>query len=226
MEKQIQMKKKKMNNKIIVRNIELRLAGEDSNLIEGQAVVYNSWSRDLGGFTEIIKSGAISQELVDSSDVVANINHDNNQMVARWNRGKGTLRLELREDGLWFSFEAPPTERGKELLWNIRNNNLFECSFAFALPTDASSERWYREDGQLKREICRIASLYDVSIVTLAAYPATSVDNREKIDLDIITRSLDEAEAEEKRAEEEANKLEIINKIDDKMKNFLEKINI
>ena len=50
-----------MSNKIIVRNIELRLAGEDSNLIEGQAVVYNSWSRDLGGFTEIIKSGAISQ---------------------------------------------------------------------------------------------------------------------------------------------------------------------
>lgn len=215
-----------MNNKIIVRNIELRLAGEDSNLIEGQAVVYDSWSRDLGGFTEIIRSGAISQELVDNSDVVANINHDNNQMVARWNRGKGTLRLELREDGLWFSFEAPPTERGKELLWNIRNNNLFECSFAFSLPNTKTCERWYREEGNLRREISEIGGLYDVSIVTLAAYPATSVDNREKIDLDIITRSLDEAEAEEKRVAEEANKLEIINKIDDKMKNFLEKINI
>lgn len=215
-----------MNNKVIVRNIELRLASEESTLIEGQAVCYDSWSRDLGGFKEIIKKGAISQELVDNSDVIANINHDNGQMVARWNRGKGTLRLELREDGLWFSFDAPETERGRELLWNIRNGNLFECSFAFSLPDSNTCERWFREEGSLRREISEIGGLYDVSIVTLAAYPATSVDNREKIDLDIITRSLDEAEAEEKRAEEEALKAETLSNLDNRMKNFLEKINI
>lgn len=217
----------KMNNKIIVRNIELRASDEEnSRLISGQAVCFDSWSRDLGGFQEIIRSGAITQKLVDSSDVVANINHDNNQMVARWNRGKGTLRLELREDGLWFSFEAPPTERGNELLWNIRNNNLFECSFRFSLPINSTCERWYREEGILRREITQIGGLYDVSIVTLAAYPDTSVDNREKIDVDLITRKLDEAEAEQKRAEEEAKKLDTISKLDEKMKSFLEKINI
>lgn len=215
-----------MNNKIIVRNIELRVASEDSPIIEGQAVIYESWSRDLGGFTEIIRSGAITQELVDNSDVVANINHDSNQLVARWNRGKGTLKLDLREDGLWFSFEAPPTERGKELLWNIRNGNLFECSFAFSLPNNNTCERWYREDGGLKREITQIGGLYDVSIVTIAAYPATSVDNREKIDVEMITRSLDEKEAEQKRVEEEAKKDEILNGLNDRMKTFLEKINI
>lgn len=216
-----------MNNKVIVRNIELRLASEESTLIEGQAVCYESWSRDLGGFKEIIRKGAISQELVDNSDVIANINHDSmGQMVARWNRGKGTLNLELREDGLWFSFNAPETERGRELLWNIRNGNLFECSFAFSLPDSPTCERWFREEGSLRREISEIGGLYDVSIVTLAAYPATSVDNREKIDLDIITRSLDEKEAEQKKAEEEAKNAEILNGLNDRMKTFLEKINI
>lgn len=213
---------------IIRRNIEIRAAeDENSRLIEGVAVVFNSWSRDLGGFTEIIRSSAISQELVDNSDVIANINHDDNQMVARWNRGKGTLNLELKEDGLHFSYEAPKTARGDELLWNIRHGNLTECSFAFTLPNNDTCQRWYRgEDGELKREINEIGGLYDVSVVTLAAYPATSVDNRECIDVEAIKRSLDEAEAEKKAAEEAAKKEEIVATLDIRLKSFLEKVNI
>ena len=212
---------------IIRRNIEIR-AAEDSRLIEGVAVVFNSWSRDLGGFQEIIRSSALSQELIDNSDVIANINHDDALMVARWNRGTGTLNLELREDGLHFSYEAPETERGNQLLWDIRHKNITECSFAFSLPNNSTCQRWYRsEDGSLKREITEIGALYDVSCVNLGAYGDTYVDSRaEKIDVESIKRSLDEAENEAKKAEEEARKQDIINKIDEKMKNFLEKINI
>ena len=157
-----------------------------------------------------------------------NVNHDDNQMVARWNRGKGTLRLELREDGLYFDFEAPETERGNELLWNIRHGNLFECSFAFSLPANDTCQRWYRgEDGLLKREITQIGGLYDCAVVTTAAYSATSVDARsEKIDTEAIIRSLDEAEAEEKRAKEEARKEEIKAKLDEKLTNFYKNISL
>lgn len=212
---------------IIKRNIEIR-AAEDSRLIEGIAVVFNSWSRDLGGFSEIIRSSAISQELVDNSDVIANINHDDGLMVARWNRGTGTLNLELKEDGLHFSFQAPETERGNQLLWDIRHKNITECSFAFSLPNNDTCQRWYRdEEGGLKREIFEIGGLYDVSCVNLAAYSATSVDARsENIDIEAITRSLDEAEAEEKRVAEEARIAEIQSKLDEKLKTFLEKVNI
>lgn len=210
----------------IERKIELRLSSPESDLIEGQAIVFDSWSRNLGGFYEIIRSGAISQDLVNKSDVICNINHDNNQMVARWNQGRGTLHLDLREDGLWFSFQAPPTERGKELLWNIRNENLFECSFAFSLPDSGTCERWYREDGDLKREISQIGALYDVSIVDVAAYPATSVSNRENIDVDMIIRSLDEKEAEERTLEEEKKKEEINNKLNEKLSNFYKNISL
>lgn len=214
---------------IIRRNIEIR-AAEDSRLIEGVAVVFNSWSRDLGGFKEIIRSGAITQELVDNSDVIANINHNDELMVARWNRGQGTLRLELKEDGLHFSYEAPETERGNQLLWDIRHKNITECSFAFSLPQNDQCQRWYRDNDELCREIFEIGGLYDVSVVNVAAYPATSVANREQIDIEAITRSLDEQEAEEKRQEsekkEQERKDEIIGIIDVRLKDFLGSINI
>jgi len=211
---------------IINRNIEIR-AAEDSRLIEGVAVVFDSWSRDLGGFTEIIRSSAISQELVDNSDVIANINHDDALMVARWNRGSGTLNLELKEDGLHFSFQAPETERGNQLLWDIRHKNISECSFAFSLPNNDTCQRWFRsENGELKREIFEIGALYDVSCVNLAAYPATSVDARsEKIDVDAIKRSLDEKEAEAKAAEEQERKDKTIAILDIRLKDFYKNIN-
>lgn len=212
---------------IIKRNIEIR-AAEDSRLIEGVAVVFNSWSRDLGGFSEIIRSSAISQELVDNSDVIANINHDDSLMVARWNKGNGTLNLELKEDGLHFSFQAPETERGNQLLWDIRHKNITECSFAFSLPNNDTCQRWYRdEEGGLKREIFEIGGLYDVSCVNLAAYSATSVDARsENIDVEAIVRSLDEAEAEEKRQEEQARINEIHTKLDEKLSEFYKNISL
>lgn len=212
---------------IIRRNIEIR-AAEDSRRIEGVAVVFNSWSRDLGGFQEIIRSSALTQELIDNSDVIANINHDDALMVARWNRGNGTLNLELKEDGLHFSYDAPETERGNQLLWDIRHRNITECSFAFSLPANDTCQRWFRgEDGGLKREIFEIGGIYDVAVVNLAAYPATSVDNRnETIDIDMIIRSLDEKEAEEERALEEAKKAEIKEKLDGKLNDFYKNISL
>ena len=213
-------------NKIIRSSKEIR-AHADSRTIDGYAVVFDSWSRDLGGFTEIIRQSAITQELLNESDVIANINHDDNLMLARWIEGEGTLRLSLDEKGLRFEFDCPETERGNQLLWDIRNGNLFECSFCFALPDNDTCQRWFRsEDGSLKREITQIGWLHDVSIVSLAAYPATSVSNREQIDIEAITRSLDEAEAEQKAAEEQARKDEIIATLDVRLKDFLNKVNI
>ena len=217
----------------IERNCKEIRANQDSRTIDGYAVVFDSWSRDLGGFTEIIRRTAITEELLNESDIIMNQNHDDNQMLARWNQGEGTLRLSLDERGLRFEFEAPETERGNELLWNIRTGNLFECSFAFSLPDNSTCQRWFRdENGALKREITQIGGVYDCSIVTVAAYPATSVANREEIDIEAITRSLDEAAQierdrllEAQRLEEEARKDEIKAKLDEKLKEFYDKVN-
>lgn len=168
-----------MNKEIRMSNLEIRANDENSRIIEGYAVRFNEWSRDLGGFTEIIRSGAITNELLQNSDVVMCVNHDQDKMVARSRNGEGTLQLDLREDGLYFMFDAPNTALGDELLFNVRSGNLFECSFAFSLDSkNANCERWYNENGNLKREIFEISGLYDCSIVTHAAYPTTSVSSR------------------------------------------------
>ena len=216
-------------NKIYRSVAEIR-ANEESRTISGYAVVFDSWSRDLGGFTEIIRKSAITQELLNESDVIMNIDHNDSLMLARWKEGEGTLRLSLDEHGLAFEFEAPETERGNQILWDVRNGNLFECSFCFALPANRAGEHWYNdEDKSLKREITRIAWLHDCSIVITAAYPATNVDSREVIDIEAIKRSLDEIDEEKKKAEieaEEARKKEINDKLDNKLSEFYKNISL
>jgi len=180
--------------------------------ITGCAVKFESWSRDLGGFIELIHRGAITQQLIDSSDIIMNINHDEDKMVARSVNGVGTLKLDLRDDGLYFEFEAPDTNLGNELLYNIRSGNLFECSFAFTLPDNREGEKWSKSAEGYRREIFNINGLYDCSIVTHAAYGSTSCDVRyEHIDLDIIKRSLDEINSNKDMNDEKLKDLEAEN---------------
>lgn len=200
---------------------------EGSRRIEGQAIIYDSWSRDLGGFIEKINRGAVSEELLANSDVIANVNHDNDQMLARYVNGEGTLSLELREDGLYFSFDAPETERGNEILWNVSHGNYFECSFACML--NKSDVKRYREGDSYVQEITNISRLMDVSIVTHAAYPETSVSARSeeeaKAEFEDIKREVDEAEAaeraEQERIEQEKRTQEILDDLDRRRTEFL-----
>lgn len=185
-------------------NTALSASENESRTIYGCAVSFDQWSRDLGGFTEIIRRSAITPELLEKSDVIMNVNHDENKMVARSRNGNGTLNLELREDGLYFSFDAPTTALGDELLYNVRNGNLFECSFAFSIDKeDSESERWYRENDELKREIRSINGLYDCSIVSHAAYPSTSVSAR----FDEVKLTIEEVDKALNTYKEEINNL-------------------
>ena len=59
---------------VIYRSIDTVNAESESRTINGYAVVFDSWSRDLGGFQEIIKRGSITQDLINQSDVIMNIN--------------------------------------------------------------------------------------------------------------------------------------------------------
>lgn len=191
----------------IIRSASIHALVEDteSRTIEGVAITFDQWSRDLGGFKEIIRKGAVTQELINTSDVIMNVNHQDDKMVARCVNGNGTLKLDLREDGLHFSFEAPTTQLGDELLYNVRNGNLFECSFCFTIDTkDATAEKWTRgANNELKREIFKINGLYDCSIVNHAAYPTTSCSARSEE----IKATMQEVDAAMQLLENEINNL-------------------
>lgn len=193
---------------------------QESRTITGKAISFDTPSRYIG-YIEYVNRGAITQDLIDSSNITFNINHNDDYMMARWNRGQGTLDIQLKEDGVYFKFDAPPTDKGDELLWNIRHGNIYECSFAFTMPDDQAM-RWFRnEDDELCGEVLRIDGLYDLSAVTTAAYPDTDI-NANCFDLEAIKRSLDDAK--EERAEENVEKndtVSILNILDEKRKNIL-----
>ena len=204
------------NNNLEIRNngIVIERSYDDSRHVEGYAVVFESQSEDLG-FFETIERGAITQELVDNSDVFALLNHDDEKVLARSKNGVGSLKLTVDERGLKYEFDAAETQLGNDLLEYLKRGEINTSSFAFALDyNDPEAETWTRKNGANYRTIHKIAYLHDVSPVWNAAYSATSVSQRS---LDKIK----ELEEQEKREKEERDR-QILESLDEKLKEIEE----
>ena len=164
-------------------NIELRDEPE-SRHIEGYGSVFNERSLDLGGFVEMIAPGAFDG-VIERSDVKCYLDHNPGKgILARSRNGKGSLSLVVDEKGLQYSFDAPKTSLGDEVVEGIKRGDYSQSSFAFTV----DDEVWTKEaDGTYLRTITKIGGLYDVSIVANPAYEGTSV----------ALRSLDKFKAQE-----------------------------
>lgn len=169
-------------NKIIINSDTLEVrAGQpnntigDGNTVYGRAISYEVESDNLQ-FVEIIHRGAVDDELLQNSDVYARVNHSDDYIVARWNRGNGSLHLENREDGLYYSFDIPNTEKGRELAEHIRRGEITSSSFSFMV--NADGERWSKRNGKVYHEVDKIAYLHDIAPVYLPAYNASSCSLR------------------------------------------------
>ena len=177
----------------------------DNKTIYGKAISFETLSVDLGGFRETIKRGAITQELIDNSDIFARTNHDNDYILARSKNGKGSLSLELRNDGLYFSFELPNTEKGNELREHIKRGEITQCSFAFNAAKEKNAEVWRNENGMIYRDIYKIGYLGDVAPVYNPAYEETYVSMRAKECVKTLKEEEElKAMQEEDETEEEA----------------------
>jgi uncharacterized protein len=145
--------------------------GVASRTVEGYAAVFNSTSGNLGWFTEKIDPHAFDK--CDMSDVVALFNHDPNFILART---PNTLKIDVDERGLKYSFEAPETTAGNDLLISLDRGDVNSSSFAF----DVNEEAWEcKDNGEPdERTVLGISKLYDVSPVTYPAYPDTEVAHR------------------------------------------------
>lgn len=159
-----------------IGSIQLRSEG-NSRRVEGYAVVFDSPSEDMG-FIETIARGAITQDVLNNSDILFKFNHEDDKVLARWNKGVGSLSLELDDKGLKYSFDAPNTDLGNSVLEFLRRGDLSKSSFAFTLPTDDSCEKWEEKDGKYFRTIYRIDRLFDCACVWSPAYSETSCSQR------------------------------------------------
>lgn len=183
---------------------------EQEGHLSGRAICFNEISNVLYDpenrrfFREVIRPEAITEALIADSDIRMLFDHDKSRMLARNNRGKGSLKVELREDGVWFDFEIPNTTLGHDTAEMIRRQDVCGCSFAFR-DEDAT---WDFSDRSMPlRQVNHITGLYDLSIVVSPAYDQTSVSARSIEEAEAALRDT-EAEPEAKSDETEINKTE------------------
>ena len=190
---------------------------EESRKITGCAIKFDTESQYMG-FYEKIDRSAVDMDLIARSDIFALLNHNGEQVLARSRFGQGSLSLELRDDGLYYEFEAPHTQVGDELIEHIKRGEIFASSFCFSLPLEeAGDKREYDDNGVLHRTITKIGALYDVSPVYEPAYLATSCSKRtlnileeikEKNKMEEETRQQEEVKEQEEIREKEEEKPE------------------
>ena len=185
-----------------IRNISnyIKRSDDTSRLVEGTAIVFNSDSQDMG-FIETIDRNAITEETIRKSDIFATLDHNKERgILARSRYGEGTLKLSLEEDGLHYSFDAPKTPLGDELLEYLSRGEISTSSFAFVVDKEDGDE-WYRDErGKLRRNIKKIYRLYDVSPVFEPAY----------LDTDCAKRKFDEISSVDEKLEALKKEFEII----------------
>lgn len=150
---------------------ELEQRSDGGARLIGHAAVFNSFSRDLGGFKEIIRPGAFARALAANPDVVALFNHDSNYVLGR--SAAKTLRLREDDRGLRYEVDLPDTTFAQDLAKSIKRGDISGSSFAFRAVKDA----WRTENGGDVRELHDV-DLFDVSPVTSPAYPAADVAAR------------------------------------------------
>lgn len=184
------MKKETRNFNVSLDN-DSRILYNDSRILSGYAAVFNSESKDLGGFTEMISPTAF-EGVIERSDVFAVLDHDRNKVLARSKMGKGSLELNIDEKGLQFRFESPNTTLGNDVLSMVKRGDLTDASFCFTV----EDESWQkREDGSYLRTINKIGDLFDVAICYDGAYAESYTE--------VALRSLDKFKEEELRAAKE-----------------------
>jgi len=168
-------------------NIERRYTSElramsqgDEMALVGYAALFNSPSKDLGGFIETIAPGAFTKALETRSDVKCLFNHSADHVLGRTTAN--TLTLTQDDKGLAFRCMLDPNQQAhRDLHASVKRGDISECSFAFA-PDGADGDNWEdRKDPQGNWFISRTlknVKLFDVSAVTYPAYSGTSVQSR------------------------------------------------
>ena len=182
------MDAKKREIRTIDCQLAIREAAEgqegESRTITGRAIVFNAESEVLDDwgerFREVILPEAVTMEFLNTQDVKMNMLHERELTIARCNKGVGSLRMAVDEQGVTFEFEAPKCDIGDRCLEMVRRGDYSGCSFEF-YPKDYEVERTKGADGK-DEVVIRHKSFEFLSALTIGmdpAYKQTSVNARE-----------------------------------------------
>ncbi len=139
--------------------------------IEGYALLFNSPSKDLGGFVEVIDPAALDG--VDLSDTIMLNQHNYSQPLASVKAG--TLKLDTDDKGLHFVATLDDSvSYANDAYQNVKSGNVDSMSFRFDID-DGGDEFTQGEDGKITRTIKQVKDLFEVSTVTIPAYDDSNV---------------------------------------------------
>lgn len=185
---------KKKRTIAIVSGLRIREAtdGAKSRTIEGYALKFGVRSRLLcdwwNNYYEVLEPGCVTREMLDKQDIKLTMFHDRQLVLARSNKGNGTLSYEVDKVGVKFWAEMPHTVDGDKALELVSRGDIAGCSFIYSTDEgDSENAVSYErldekgDDGEdiLLRHVKRIDSVYDFTITTDPAYEQTDVSKRE-----------------------------------------------
>jgi HK97 family phage prohead protease len=192
-------------------NFEMRAVDASGMKFSGYAAVFNSASRDLGGFVEYIKPGAFARSLASRNKIMLLWNHDTSMPLASTRNGSLTLREDKR--GLFVEATLPDTTLGRDIAAQVRSGLTDSMSFGFQVKRDS----WNATGDQRTLED---VALFEVSLVTSEAYSATagtvSVRNyvatadKTEIDVDVLAEAMNDFEQGNELSAEKAGVIQAV----------------
>lgn len=167
--------------------IELKRAGadeSDGHVIEGYALLFNVestplWRTNKGLGYEVIAPGAVTQQLLDASDIALTVDHDNSRLLGRSKYGKGNLSYSVDDKGVKFVCRLPDTTDAADTIELIRSGVIDGCSFSAYVKEEASAiteaDR-INEDGSVDTIITIHAfeAFCDFCVTNIPAYDKTT----------------------------------------------------
>ena len=167
-------------------------AGEESRIIEGYALKFGVRSRLLCDwwdyYYEQLEPGCVTREMLDRQDIKLTMFHDRQLILARSNKGVGTLSYEVDAVGVRFWAEMPHTVDGDKALELVQRGDIAGCSFCYstdegdsenAVSYERLKEKTENGEDILLRHVKRIDNVYDFTLATDPAFEQTTVSRRE-----------------------------------------------
>lgn len=197
-------------------------SGEESRIIEGYALKFGVRSRLLCDwwdyYYEQLEPGCVTREMLDRQDIKLTMFHDRQLILARSNKGTGTLNYEVDAIGVRFWAEMPHTVDGDKALELVQRGDIAGCSFCYstdegdsenAVSYERLKEKTENGEDILLRHVKRINNVYDFTLATDPAFEQTTVSRREVEEAGVDLRK----QADEPKPVDFDKKREIIRKI-------------
>ena len=185
------MEKEYRNSNLLIQE------NNDEMILEGYALVFDSPTLigdEERGYYEVIDKQAL--EGADIKDVPFKVNHNDINLILARTRNN-SLQLNIDDKGLFFRAKLQNDVQSHCEIYNMVKTGLLDkMSFAFTV-----KEQEIERSGKVPtRIIKKIDKLFDISVVTVPAYDATSVQARS---IELVETSIESLENEKRSLEKE-----------------------